>query len=188
MRYRPEIDGLRAVSVLAVFLFHLGWKPAAGGYVGVDVFFVISGYLITTLIYTEHQNDRFSLIAFYVRRIKRIAPALIVVVLLTIGFGYLILSPGDYDYLARSGLYAIAGISNFFFLTHTGYFDAAAETMPLLHTWSLGVEEQFYVIWPTLLLALLKLSEKRKCPALASILVLTASSLAIYLLTLQINP
>src|ERR1700733_15030155 len=177
MRYRPEIDGLRAVSVLAVFLFHLGWKPAAGGYVGVDVFFVISGYLITTLIYTEHQNDSFSLIGFYVRRIKRISPALIVVVSLTIGFGYLILSPGDYDYLARSGLYAIAGISNFFFLTHTGYFDAAAETMPLLHTWSLGVEEQFYVIWPTLLLVFLKLSKKGKCPALASILILVVASL-----------
>jgi peptidoglycan/LPS O-acetylase OafA/YrhL len=129
MKYRPEIDGLRAISVLAVFLFHLGLKSASGGYIGVDVFFVISGHLITCLIYTERQRNQFSLVSFYIRRIKRIAPALITVILFTVCLGYLILSPGDYDYLARSGLYSIVGISNFFFLNNTGYFDAAAETI-----------------------------------------------------------
>jgi len=134
MKYRAEIDGLRAISVLSVFLFHLGDKSASGGLVGVDVFFVISGYLITTLIYTESKNDQFSLASFYVRRIKRIAPALLTLILMVMATGYLILAPGDYDVLARSSLFALAGASNFFFLNHTGYFDAAAETMPMLHT------------------------------------------------------
>src|SRR3954453_16184399 len=93
-QYRPEIDGLRAISVLSVFLFHLGSKSFPGGFVGVDVFFVISGYLITTLIYTEHQQNRFSMMSFYVRRIKRIAPALLSVIFLTLGAGYILLSPG----------------------------------------------------------------------------------------------
>jgi peptidoglycan/LPS O-acetylase OafA/YrhL len=188
MKYRPEIDGLRAISVLSVFLFHLGDRFAAGGFVGVDVFFVISGYLITTLIYTERKGDRFSLVSFYVRRVKRIAPALLTMILATISAGFLILSPGDYALLARSSLFALGGASNFFFLENTGYFDAEAATMPLLHTWSLGVEEQFYVVWPSLWLVLWTLSRKTKISMLVSIAILIAISLAGYLLTTATDP
>jgi peptidoglycan/LPS O-acetylase OafA/YrhL len=104
MKYRPEIDGLRAVAVLSVVLFHLGDKVVSGGYVGVDVFFVISGYLITSLICSERQRGEFSLLSFYVRRIKRIAPALLAMVLASIALGYLVLPPGDYEFLAPADL------------------------------------------------------------------------------------
>src|ERR1700733_7688239 len=182
MKYRPEIDGLRAISVAVVFLFHLGNTYTPDGFVGVDAFFVISGYLITTLIYTERQDGRFSLISFYVRRIKRIAPALLTMILAVIVAGYLILDPGDYLLAARSGLYALGGVSNFFFLANTGYFDPIAETMPLLHTWSLGVEEQFYVVWPTLFIVLWALFRKQPVAMLISVAVLSVASLATYLL------
>jgi peptidoglycan/LPS O-acetylase OafA/YrhL len=182
MKYRPEVDGLRAIAVLAVFLYHLGDKSASGGLVGVDVFFVISGYLITTLVYTERKTGRFSLTGFYVRRIKRIAPALLATILLVMGAGYLILGPDDYDALARSSLFALAGASNFFFWQNTGYFDAAAETMPLLHTWSLGVEEQFYVVWPGLLILLWRIFGNTRNSLLTALLMLIAASLAAYLL------
>ena len=184
MKYRPEIDGLRAISVLSVFIFHLGAKPLRGGFIGVDVFFVISGYLITNLIYGEWKENQFSLTSFYVRRIKRIAPALLSMIFCSLAAGYFILSPGDYDVLARSSLSAIAGVSNFFFLQNTGYFDPAAETMPLLHTWSLAVEEQFYIIWPSLLLIFWKMAKWTRTSALESILILIAASLAAYLLTI----
>jgi peptidoglycan/LPS O-acetylase OafA/YrhL len=183
MKYRPEIDGLRAISVLAVMLFHLNDKMAPGGFVGVDVFFVISGYLITSLICSERAAGRFSLLAFYLRRIKRIAPALFATVLATMVAGYLILSPGDYYLLARSGLFTLGGASNFFFAANTGYFDPEAATMPLLHTWSLGVEEQFYVVWPGLLLILWRLSKRIRISMLASMSVLIGASLAAYHLT-----
>ena len=188
MNYRPEIDGLRAISVLAVMLFHLGGEMAPGGFVGVDVFFVISGYLITSLIYSERAAGRFSLVSFYVRRIKRIAPALLVTILATMAAGYLILSPGDYFLLARSSLFALGGASNFFFANNTGYFDPEAATMPLLHTWSLGVEEQFYVAWPSLLLILWRLSKRTGIPLLASISVLIVASLAAFHLTEIADP
>jgi peptidoglycan/LPS O-acetylase OafA/YrhL len=125
MRYRPEIDGLRAVSVLAIFLFHLG--VTSGGYVGVDVFFVISGYLITSLICSERQRNEFSLLSFYVRRIKRIVPALLATVLATIVLGYFVLPPGDYALLARSGQFALVGASNFF-LSRTPVISIPAPT------------------------------------------------------------
>ena len=182
MRYRPEIDGLRAVSVLAVFFFHLGDNITSGGYVGVDVFFVISGYLITSLILSERQRNEFSLVSFYARRIKRIAPALLAVVLATIALGYFILAPGDYALLARSSQFTLAGASNFFFFENTGYFDPHADTMPLLHTWSLGVEEQFYVIWPSLLIVLTSLSRMMKIPVLVFILAIVGASFAAFCL------
>ena len=187
-KYRPEIDGLRAISVLSVFLFHLGSKAASGGFVGVDVFFVISGYLITTLIHAEREAGRFSLTSFYTRRVKRIAPALLAAICLTIAVGYLILTPGDYELLARSGLFALGGASNFYFLANTGYFDPRAETMPLLHTWSLGVEEQFYLVWPSLLLVLGRLTAQRKPLIAASLLALMAVSWAVYVLTYRVAP
>ena len=180
MRYRPEIDGLRAVSVLAIILFHLG--VTSGGYVGVDVFFVISGYLITSLICSERQRNEFSLLSFYARRIKRIVPALLATVLATIVLGYFVLPPGDYALLARSGQFALVGASNFFFFENTGYFNPHADTMPLLHTWSLGVEEQFYAIWPGLLIILVGLSRMMKIPVLIFMSAIIAASFAAFFL------
>lgn len=149
MHYRADIDGLRAIAVILVILFHLDLIP--GGFVGVDVFFVISGYLITDLIRADIIADRFSFMRFYQRRARRILPALLVMVLTVSAAGYVLIYPGEYVTLGWSALYTLAAISNFFFLHNTGYFDAPAQTMPLLHTWSLGVEEQFYLVWPALL-------------------------------------
>lgn len=182
IKYRPEIDGLRAVAVLSVVLFHLGDRVVSGGYVGVDLFFVISGYLITSLIRNQQRRGEFSLVSFYVRRIKRIAPALLAVVFVTVALGYLLLPPGDYELLARSGRWALAGASNFFFRDNTGYFDPQAGTMPLLHTWSLGVEEQFYVVWPGLLIMLVSVFRKSKIPVLVFVSAIVAASLASFFL------
>lgn len=186
MTYRLDIDGVRAIAVLSVLLFHLGVPGVPGGFVGVDVFFVISGYLITANIVADVRGGSFSLLRFYDRRIRRIVPALTLVVLATLAAGYFILTPGDYAVLGRSAAYAAGGLSNFFFLRNTGYFNAAAETMPLLHTWSLGVEEQFYVIWPLLLVAALRVSAlrvsarwPRLVPALIGALILASFAYAV---------
>ena len=152
LKYRADIDGLRAVAVSSVVLFHaFPGSMLPGGFTGVDVFFVISGYLITRIIVEEMSRNSFSLLNFYGRRIKRIIPALVVVLLASLAVGWFVLQPGDYRSMAQSAIYAVFSFSNVFFLNHTGYFDAAAHTMPLLHTWSLGVEEQFYIVWPALL-------------------------------------
>src|SRR5262249_3137124 len=144
-----DIDGLRALSVLLVLAFHLG--GISGGFIGVDVFFVISGFLITGMIREAVDAGAFSFGWFYQRRARRILPALLLVVTATAAAGFVLLLPGDYQSLAKSALYATVGASNFFFLFNTGYFDAPASSMALLHTWSLGVEEQFYLLWPAFL-------------------------------------
>lgn len=152
IRYRPDIDGLRAVAVLAVVMFHakLG---ISGGFIGVDVFFVISGFLITSIIMQEISEGRFSFWNFYKRRALRILPALFSMIIGCFIVGWFILPPFDYGRLARSAMAAAAFYPNFFFLNNSGYFAAEAITQPLLHTWSLGVEEQFYFIAPLLLIA-----------------------------------
>jgi peptidoglycan/LPS O-acetylase OafA/YrhL len=151
--YRADIDGLRAVAVLSVFAFHYG-GPIRGGFTGVDVFFVISGFLITQVLAAEIASGTFSILSFYDRRMRRILPALLTMLAAVLLAGRFMLSPGDYAALAKSTAAAAFGVSNIFFHTHTGYFDQAADLMPLLHTWSLAVEEQFYLVWPLLLLAL----------------------------------
>jgi peptidoglycan/LPS O-acetylase OafA/YrhL len=151
LKYRADIDGLRAVAVLSVMAFHYG-LALPGGFTGVDVFFVISGFLITQQLAAEIAVGNFSILGFYDRRIRRIVPALLVMLAVTLFAGKVLLMPGDYKALGMSAATAAFGISNFFFLNHTGYFDRAADLMPLLHTWSLAVEEQFYVVWPPLLL------------------------------------
>jgi peptidoglycan/LPS O-acetylase OafA/YrhL len=156
IKYRPEVDGLRALSVLLVLFFHLGYQRFAGGYVGVDVFFVISGYLITQVLVDQDGKRRISAAEFYVRRIKRLAPALLVLLAVCFVAGYFVLSPGDYTVTSVSGLNALIGASNIYFLFNSGYFDAITQSMVLLHTWSLGVEEQFYLVWPLLLWTLAK--------------------------------
>ncbi|OAF01249.1 hypothetical protein AYJ54_29685 [Bradyrhizobium centrolobii] len=151
--YRAEIDGLRAIAVLSVLAFHYG-APLPGGFTGVDVFFVISGFLITQILASEIAAGTFSVLGFYDRRMRRILPALLTMLGVVLLAGRFLLMPGDYASLAKSTASAAFGVSNFYFLDHTGYFDRAADFQPLLHTWSLAVEEQFYVVWPLLLLGL----------------------------------
>jgi peptidoglycan/LPS O-acetylase OafA/YrhL len=150
--YRSDVDGLRAISVALVLCFHLGLLGLSGGFIGVDVFFVISGYLITGVIFGSIADKNFSLAKFYDRRARRILPMLITVVVASALAGYVLLYPGDYRALASSAFAALLGWSNIFFFHNTGYFDIPSQTMPLLHTWSLGVEEQFY--WSGLLRSL----------------------------------
>lgn len=154
MNYRREIDGLRAVAVLPVIFFHAGFELFAGGYVGVDVFFVISGYLITTIILGEQAQGRFSLAGFYERRARRILPALIFMVLGVVPFAWWWLPPESLEQFSESVIAVSVFLSNFFFWDEIGYFDTAAELKPLLHTWSLAVEEQYYLLAPLLMLLL----------------------------------
>ncbi len=152
--YRPDIDGLRAIAVLAVLLYHVGGFGLTGGFGGVDVFFVISGYLITTIIQREIEAGTFSLLNFYERRIRRIFPALVAVAVAATAVSAMLLLPEDFKEYGKSLLNLMAISSNYYFLRKTGYFDAAAGEKPLLHTWSLAVEEQFYIVFPLLLLVL----------------------------------
>jgi peptidoglycan/LPS O-acetylase OafA/YrhL len=154
MPYRSEIDGLRALAVLPVLLFHAGVPGFAGGFVGVDVFFVISGYLITTLVLRALAEGRFSLWDFYERRARRILPAFVATIVLTAPVAVAWMQPWELEAHGRAVLAAALSVSNILFWREAGYFSAAAEEKPLLHTWSLGVEEQFYVLFPLLLLAL----------------------------------
>ena len=154
--YRKEIDGLRALAVIPVVLFHAGFDIFSGGFVGVDIFFVISGYLITSLILQEKINDRFSLVNFYERRARRILPALFLVVIVTIPFAFLVMSPLALKEFSNSLISIPLFLSNFQFWSESGYFATAAEEKPLLHTWSLAVEEQFYLLFPFLLFFLKK--------------------------------
>lgn len=146
--YRPDIDGLRAVAVLSVVLYHFGLDKLPGGFAGVDIFFVISGFLITSIVQREIVEDRFTLSGFYRRRVRRILPALLVVVVTSLMAGFFLLMPGDYEALGWQAVLSITGMSNVYFKLKTGYFDQAAEMLPLLHTWSLAIEEQFYLVWP----------------------------------------
>ena len=155
-RYRPDIDGLRAVAIVPVMLFHAGWTFFSGGYIGVDVFFVVSGYLITSLISGELAAGRFSFVEFWLRRARRILPALGVVVLFTLAAGWFLFFPTDYRDLGRSALTQAFFSSNIYFWLKSGYFAAPSETKPLLHTWSLSVEEQYYLLIPLTLFWLTK--------------------------------
>ncbi len=150
LRYRPDIDGLRALAVIPVVLFHMG-LGCPGGYVGVDVFFVISGFLITAIILKDIREGSFSMAGFWERRIRRILPALAVVVLTTIIGAWIILYPSQFRDFGKETVAQATLVSNFYFSQQDGYFDAPSEHLPFLHTWSLAVEEQFYVVFPLLL-------------------------------------
>lgn len=150
-KYRPDIDGLRAVAVLAVVAFHAFPSWVKGGFVGVDVFFVISGYLISTIVFENLDKGTFSFFEFYARRVKRIFPALLLVLIACFAFGWFALLPDEYKQLGRHIAAGAGFISNFILWNEAGYFDNTAETKPLLHLWSLGIEEQFYIVWPLLL-------------------------------------
>lgn len=157
--YRPDIDGLRAVAVLSVVIFHAlpdeAWLP--GGFVGVDVFFVISGYLISKILFNEIELHRFSLASFYGRRIRRIFPALAVCLAAVMAYGFVVLMPSELAQLGKQVFFGASFVSNFALWGESGYFDRAATSKPLLHLWSLGIEEQFYILWPPLLWIAFKL-------------------------------
>jgi len=178
-RYRPDIDGLRAVAVLAVVGFHAFPALVKGGFIGVDIFFVISGFLITTIIIGSLKRNSFSLLKFYSRRIKRIFPALLLVLIASIVIGGFTLLAGEFKQLSLHIAGGAGFISNFVYWKESGYFDNAADTKPLLHLWSLGIEEQFYIIWPILLW----LAWKLRLNLFAIIIVLACISLALNIVT-----
>lgn len=176
MKYRPEIDGLRAVAVVPVVLLHAGITGFSGGYVGVDAFFVISGYLITSLIVKEIDAGSFTILGFYERRARRILPALAVVLIACAIASWYLLFPHEFGLFSLSLLAVSTFSSNVLFWAESGYFDAAAHSRPLLHTWSLAVEEQFYIFFPLLLVFLKRFSVNWKLAVLG---VGAAGSLAI---------
>ncbi|WP_347311229.1 acyltransferase family protein [Defluviimonas sp. SAOS-178_SWC] len=171
MNYRPEIDGLRAVAVLSVILAHAGLPGFEGGYVGVDVFFVISGFLITSILVSDLETGRFSLIGFYERRARRILPALLFLLLCLALAGFFLFPPWQYLALSKSTIATVAFVSNLYLMRATGdYFGSDASYEPLMHTWSLGVEEQFYIFFP-LILALAFRGGRRRAALTAAVLV-----------------
>lgn len=150
LAYRPDIDGLRAVAVLSVLIFHAFPSILPGGFIGVDIFFVISGYLISSIIFKALQRGEFDFADFYARRVRRIFPPLLIVTLVFLVAGWHVLLPDEYAQLGKHSLAGLGFVANFVFWQEAGYFDNAAELKPLLHLWSLGIEEQFYIIWPAL--------------------------------------
>ena len=184
MVYRPDIDGLRALAIIAVVVFHAFPNYLMGGFVGVDIFFVISGYLITSIILKAQRGPGFSLLEFYGRRIKRIFPALILVLAFCLLVGWYVLLADEYELL---GLHVAAGsifTSNFILLSEKGYFDTASELKPLLHLWSLGIEEQFYLLWPLFLI----LASRWKANLLLLIIVALLFSFALNVININNRP
>jgi peptidoglycan/LPS O-acetylase OafA/YrhL/predicted transport protein len=151
--YRPDIDGLRAVAILSVLIFHAFPKLLPGGFIGVDIFFVISGFLISSIIFKGVMKNKFSFIDFYARRIKRIYPALLVMLVACLSFGWLVMLNAEYQQLGKHVLGGVGFVQNIVLKNEAGYFDVSAEFKPLLHLWSLGIEEQFYLVWPFLIYA-----------------------------------
>jgi peptidoglycan/LPS O-acetylase OafA/YrhL len=173
LTYRPDVDGLRAVAVLLVVFYHLLTRFATGGYVGVDVFFVISGYLISSVILSEMAAGKFSVVNFYERRIRRIFPALFAMLLGSAALTYFYFVPSETEAFAKSLLAALFSVSNFLFWRQAGYFDTPSALKPLLHTWSLAVEEQFYIFFPLFLIAVRRWFPDRLRAAIWSIAILT---------------
>jgi peptidoglycan/LPS O-acetylase OafA/YrhL len=174
LRYRPDVEGLRGLAVLLVIVYHAFPMLRTGGFVGVDVFFVISGYLITQLVLAARRADRFQLAQFYRRRVRRIVPALLLVMGSCCIVAWLLLLPGELQWFSKSLAWSALFLPNIFFATTGGYFARAAELNPLLHLWSLGVEEQFYIAWPLLLILGERLGITRRLLA-----IIIAASLAI---------
>lgn len=179
MYYRPEIDGLRAIAVLPVILYHAGYPTFSGGFVGVDVFFVISGFLITTIIKHEINERAFTLERFYERRARRILPALLTVTIACIPFAWLWMLPEQFHDFSQSILAVLVFSSNLLFWQETGYFEPSAELKPLLHTWSLSVEEQFYLCFPLLML-LIRGTRQVSQMALIGVLTFSSFGLSVY--------
>lgn len=183
-KYRPEIDGLRAIAVLSVVIFHTFPEAIKGGFIGVDIFFVISGFLISSIIIENLEQDRFSFIEFYSRRIKRIYPALLAVLVACFAFGWFVLLADEFKQLAKHIVGGAGFISNLVLSRESGYFDNFAETKPLLHLWSLGVEEQYYIVWPLLLW----FAWKRRFNFMVMALVMASVSLVFSIYMLERDP
>src|ERR1700730_14305932 len=159
--YRPEIDGLRAIAVLGVLLFHAGFPAVSGGYAGVDSFFVISGYLITRTILAGIDAGQFSYVGFFVNRARRLFPALLTTIGVSFVVGALLFTPPHLKKLAEAAIVSVLGVSNIYFWSEASYWDIESAFKPLLHIWSLSVEEQFYLVWPPLLLLASRANDKR---------------------------
>ena len=183
-KYRPDIDGLRAMAVLSVVAYHAFPTTIQGGFIGVDVFFVISGFLISTIIFENLERGTFSFAEFYARRIKRIFPSLIVVLSLCLVFGWFSLLPDELNQLGKHVVAGAGFVSNLVLWSESGYFDNSAETKPLLHLWSLGIEEQFYIVWPFLLWA----AWKRHLNLLTITLLLLVGSFILSIWLIHTNP
>lgn len=174
-RYRPEIDGLRALAVLAVVFFHTGFG-CPGGFIGVDVFFVISGFLITSIIWKDLEEGDFSFAAFWERRARRILPAMVVVTLATLLAGWFVMLASDFEKLGQAAVAQALFAANIFYRRETGYFNGESDEMPLLHTWSLAVEEQFYFIVPFLMWGLYRLLTVRSRKSILTLLLAGAAA------------
>ncbi|MBM0107796.1 acyltransferase [Steroidobacter sp. S1-65] len=183
-QYRAAVDGLRGVAVLAVLGFHAFPETVSGGYVGVDVFFVISGFLITGIIARQLLHADFSFVDFYWRRVRRLFPALVLVLATTLVLGWFLLLPHEFKQLGKHVGAAAAFLANFAFWRESGYFDTAAEFKPLLHLWSLGIEEQFYLVWPAVLVAFWK----RRTTLLVILWTLVLASFALSVHLAQASP
>ena len=171
--YEPHIDGIRCIAVLSVLFYHFEYKVVPGGFVGVDIFFVISGFLITRLLLADVKRDNFSFRRFYMRRVRRLAPALIATLVVTFIVAGAVLTPAHFQRFSGASLASLFSVSNIYFWSESGYFDAVAGLKPLLHTWSLSVEEQFYMIWPALLFLLRASSARRIAAVFAALFVLS---------------
>ncbi|TIL51510.1 MAG: acyltransferase [Mesorhizobium sp.] len=182
--YRADVDGLRAIAVISVIAFHLSRSWLPGGYLGVDIFFVLSGYLITLILWREALKGQFSTIRFYERRIRRIMPALLLLLFFATIAAIVLLLPADLIGYGKSMLATLGFVANIYFWRDTDYFSRAAEAKPLLHVWSLGVEEQFYIVFPLLIAAFARFWPRATFPAIA---LLTVLSLAANCLALRIG-
>ncbi|RSZ47078.1 MULTISPECIES: acyltransferase family protein [unclassified Variovorax] len=183
-KYRPDIDGLRAIAVGSVLVYHAFPTALMGGFIGVDIFFVISGFLITTIILQSLAVGDFSYRDFYARRIRRIFPALLVVLFATLCAGWYLLLSDEFAELGKQTVGGAAFVANFVFWGESGYFDTAAETKPLLHLWSLGIEEQFYIFWPLLL----GLAWRKGWPIVRVVLAVAAVSFVVNVTTVHPLP
>ncbi|MEL6788513.1 MAG: acyltransferase, partial [Cyanobacteria bacterium J06607_15] len=184
-KYRADLDGLRAVCVLAVIFFHAGFTFLAGGYVGVDVFFVISGYLITSIVHKDLKANKFSFKQFYKKRGARLLPALLITLMVTGLFGFIFYDNKSLDNLGREIMYGAFGAANILFAQGENYFVTDESYRPLIHLWTLGIEEQFYFVWPILLVLLSALRVKQ---ILAIALILCTASLVISVAAVETNP
>lgn len=185
LKYRPEIDGLRAIAVMVVIFFHAGISIFSGGFVGVDVFFVLSGYLISSIILKEKADGNFSLINFYERRARRILPALFLIMFLCLPLAWFFLLPQALESFSKSLIAVTTFVSNILFWRESGYFSAQADLKPLLHTWTLSVEEQFYIFLPLFIILTWKLKSSLKC---LTLIVITIGSLTLSQIGLSISP
>ena len=187
VKYRPEIDGLRAIAVIAVILYHFFPSVMPGGFLGVDIFFVISGYLISKIIALSLRDNKFSILNFYIKRIKRIFPALIIVCLLFLAYGWFVLFPNEFREMGRHISYSTVFLSNVALYRDVGYFDGYSAQKPFMHLWSLSVEEQFYLVWPLVLWAFFRLWKNKGIIPFLTISILASYGLNMLMMTWKPN-